>query len=536
MLWRSPWLRSARVGFPHILRDLATFRTKTSKAAPLVTHAQLLGRLPSGSGLSRGEPADHTGNEVKVAGLVRSARWKKSMVFAHIQDGTTYEPLQAILPVHLATGAITNGAYVELVGKWETSPAKGQSHELQVTAVENVGPSDAQENPIQKAAMTPQYLRTIPHLRIRTPCQALVARARSQITSSVSQHFYSRSRPVIQVHPPLITSSDCEGAGEVFTISAPKKSKDDTSTFFKEPKYLTVSSQLHLEAWSADVGDVWALSPTFRAEESDTSRHLAEFYMLEAEFRSVVNLEEVMSEAESLIRAIATSLSASDVGKELLQFYNDRKHRPPDSEQMDLTQRWNKVAAEPWPRITYTDAIAELIKAYNADSSLFTYEPDVNNGLALEHERWIVQKLSDNNPIFISHYPQPQKPFYMLPSHNQTSNSHVPTVECFDLLLPHGYAEVCGGSLREHRLENLINALREKNLLQKSTTRESEYPYLQPGESLGTLQWYADLRRFGSSPHGGFGIGFDRLLAYLTGVGNVRDVVGFPRYWGVCQC
>ncbi len=409
--------------------------------------------------------------------------------------------------------------------------------------------------------MTPQFLRTIPHMRIRTPFQALVTRARSQLTNSVSQHYFNRARPVIQVHPPLITSSDCEGAGEAFTVALPQKGKENAQSFFKDPKCLTVSSQLHLEAYCADLGDVWALSPTFRAEESDTSRHLAEFYMLEAEFRSTTTLEDVMLEVELLIRSIAQSLSDSGIGAELLDYYSDRRHRPADFESIDLANRWSLVgiSAQQWPRITFAEAVSELTKAQTANPNIFVHPPSADQGLALEHERWIVDNLSPGPPIFVTNYPHHLKPFYMLPSSTTTESTNPSsplTVACFDLLFPHGYAEVCGGSLREHRLENLIQAMRQKGLVKTTQPPSSSpipnnpsashnpndvspaagYPYLLPNENLGSLQWYADLRRFGSSPHGGFGVGFDRLLAYLVGVGNVRDVVGFPRYWGSCHC
>lgn len=395
--------------------------------------------------------------------------------------------------------------------------------------------------------MTPQYLRTIPHMRMRTPLQSLLARARSQVIQSASSYFNSRLRPAIQVHPPLITSSDCEGAGEVFSLTQPSK-KDDNEHFFKDPKYLTVSSQLHLEAWSADLGDVWALSPTFRAEESDTGRHLAEFYMLEAEYRSMNRLEHVMAETETLIRAMTEGLSASTTGKQVLEYYADRKHRSADIESVLLEERWSKVLSpSKWEQITYADAMVELEKASQAASTLFKHKPEWDQGLALEHERWIVENVSNGAPIFVTHYPRHMKPFYMLASeasdtadirHRTPESEDLrSTVACFDLLFPHGFAEVSGGSLREHRLDQLIMSMREKGLLKEaSSSQESHYPYLQPGESLGNLQWYADLRRFGSSPHGGFGIGFDRLLGYLVGLSNVRDVAGFPRYWGSCQC
>ena len=549
MLWRPlPWLRSARLGrtpnplhrnLPDLERSPWTQKKQlSSKTLPISTHEQLLH-------LATATPA--SSSDVTVAGIVRSARWKKNIVFAHIHDGTTYAPLQAILPTNLAAGVITNGAFVKLSGRWQSSPAKGQSHELHVSSIDHAGLSDAQEYPIQKASMTPQHLRTIPHMRIRTPFQGLLARARSELIASVSEHFSSRARPVVQVQPPLITSSDCEGAGEVFTVSAPKKTKD-VEHFFKEPKYLTVSSQLHLEAWSADLGDVWALSPTFRAEESDTGRHLAEFYMLEAEYRSL-SMEEIMAEVQSLIRWVTIRLSESSVGADLLKIYADHNHRPQDSEVVDLADRWNKLGPfeSQWPRITYTDAMSELVRAHDGDSSLFAHAPSWNTGLALEHERWIVDNVAAGIPTFVTHYPSHIKPFYMLPSSQSdldsieysegSSEKMSSTVACFDLLLPHGYAEAAGGSLREHRLKPLIENMRRKGLLKKAASPlESDYPGLEPGERLGNLQWYADLRRFGSSPHGGYGIGFDRLLAYLTGASNLRDVVGFPRYWGNCRC
>ncbi|RMZ87542.1 hypothetical protein DV736_g5226, partial [Chaetothyriales sp. CBS 134916] len=444
--------------------------------------------------------ASKTARRVTISGLVRSVRKQKHVAFAHIQDGTTYQPIQAILDPQLA-GSITNGAYVELSGRWERSKGNGQAYELQVEQINNIGESNADENPIQKQSMAADYLRTIPHMRMRTPFQSLVARVRSHLIRGAADYFDGLSPPAIQVHPPLITSSDCEGAGDVFTLSpqsynsrpesngcsSSAKDADKPKQFFRERKYLTVSSQLHLEAWSAELGNVWTLSPTFRAEESDTSRHLAEFYMLEAEFRGTDGLESVTKIAEELIKSLTLDLADHPTGAELLSLYTDRKHRPGDSEFPDLADRWSRLTAHAFL------------------------------------QRWLVDNLGGGRPIIVTDYPKLQKPFYMLPSCPDTSKeTDTGTVACFDILLPHGYAEVCGGSLREHRLGHL--------------TSSPSYPYLQSGESLGSLQWYADLRRFGSSPHGGFGLGFDRLLAYLSGAPSVRDVVGFPRYWGRADC
>ena len=463
-----------------------------------------------------------------------------------------------MLSPELAT-SLTNGVYVDLTGDWQKSRAKGQAYELQVTHINHVGESAPDDYPIQKQSMSAEYLRRIPHLRMRSSLQSLVARTRGHITRSVQDYFSNIEDGAVEVHPPLVTSSDCEGAGEVFTVAPFSNAMKQPSTgqttsteevhFFKEPKYLTVSSQLHLEAYSAELGNVWALSPTFRAENSDTSRHLAEFYMLEAEYRGINDLESMQRHAIDVICWIVERLSAHRTGKELLEFYADTKHRPLDIDEPNLEDRWARIthglvggssaSGGEWPTVSWSAAYKELLTAYDANPAVFTEKPNWNVGPSLQQERWIVENIGKGFATIVNHYPTSIKPFYMLPSNTSTTDSDDPksTVACFDILLPYGYAEVCGGSLREHRLPNLIDAMRRKKLLKHAKhPSESDYPYLRQGESLGSLQWYADLRRYGSSPHGGFGIGFDRLLAYLTGVSNVRDVVGFPRSWGRADC
>jgi asparaginyl-tRNA synthetase len=382
------------------------------------------------------------------------------------------------------------------------------------------------------------------------------------LTAAIATHFHTAAEtPVYQVHPPLITSSDCEGAGEVFTITpqsqkqAPgtseDKSKEEARLYFREPKYLTVSSQLHLEAYSAELGDVFTLSPTFRAEESDTPRHLAEFYMLEAEHRDI-SLDELLSKVKALVFHLTQAVRDHRTGRELLEYYSDHKHRASDDKPVDLEDRWSRLLG-PWHTVDYSSAIIALEEAHRSSGGkLFATRPRWEHGLQLEHERWIVDNLAEGKPVFVTHYPKAIKPFYMLASSFETASSpeqgsalqpdhaseNRDTVACFDLLLPHGYCETVGGSLREHRLENLIQNMRQSGLLKEEQNNGNGdgYPFLHPGESLGSLKWYADLRRFGSSPHGGYGLGFDRLLAYLTGVSNVRDVVGFPRTWGRADC
>ena len=301
-------------------------------------------------------------------------------------------------------------------------------------------------------------------------------------------------------------------------------------------------------AYAAEVGSVWTLCPTFRAERSDTPRHLAEFYMLEVEVNHVRQLEDIMDLAEDLIRHIVGELRGSFTGMEMqevrLRASEDGAGQPPheaEDTSVDLGERWNSLTqASRWERISYTKAMEHLVQV--AESSNFQYKPSWSAGLQLEHERHLVEAFGKGGPLFVTDYPQAIKPFYMFPSAAAATATEATTVANFDLLFPH-VAELIGGSLREHRLPQLLSNMRKQGLLRESVVKEREptgesslYPGLQPQESLGSLEWYADLRRYGSAPHGGFGLGFDRLLAYLTGVTHLRDVVGFPRYWGRADC
>lgn len=408
-----------------------------------------------------------------------------------------------------------------------------------------------QNFPLQKKYQTSEFLRTIPHLRLRTPLNALLARFRSECLFGLAQYFRDhKNGAIVQVQPPVITSSDCEGAGEVFTISPRDQDagapKAQTELFFREPKYLTVSTQLHLEAYAAELGSVWTLSPTFRAEKSDTPRHLSEFYMLEVEINFVEKLEELMSFTEDLLRHMV-DLTQSTVGDELLYLRKAAEANGETEQSLDLQSRWKDLSRKsPWPRVSYTEAMQLLLDASSEHLVSFKYKPSWTTGLQLEHEKYLVESIGQGAPVFITDYPEAIKPFYMSPSSSTTNNLPTDptrsTVACFDLLLPE-VCEVVGGSLREHRLEHLIQNMREHNLLRARSTPTSPtdssgeaYPYLHPNEDLGALKWYADLRRYGSSPHGGFGLGFDRLLCFLTGVSNVRDMVPFPRYFGRADC
>lgn len=534
-----------------------TTRSNPSRQPPLRNHASLLSQK------------DIDSSPVRVAGLVRSVRKQKKLAFAHLSDGSTYAPIQAVLQPEDAH-ELHNGAYAELEGIWQDSPGGKQAQEMNVHKVLAVGPSDVDASPLQKKTMTVDHLRMVPHMRLRVPMYSLLARVRSQVVASAHDFYSGMHNPLdeaIYVQPPIITSSDCEGAGEVFTvtpklhlslhaINREQGQQQQQQHYFRNPKYLTVSSQLHLEAFSAELGDVWTLAPAFRAEASDTGRHLAEMWMLEAEHRGITQLDELISRTQHLIRHLASGLIESRVGMEALQWYKHPAHGLENESEVDLLARWKALAHSDWPTFTYTDVMKELQLAFENNPTLFEREPTWDDGLHLEHEKWTVQNLGQDKPTVITHYPKAQKPFYMLPATDEAdlSQGRV-TVACFDLLLPHGTCEVVGGSLREHRLEHLISSMREKGLLSPSThparptfspgqydatapapppEKQPAYPFLRPGEFLGNLDWYVDLRRFGSSPHGGFGLGFDRLLMHLTGINNVRDVVPFPRTFKNC--
>lgn len=388
--------------------------------------------------------------------------------------------------------------------------------------------ADSQTYPIQKKYHTPEFLRTVPHLRPRTTLNSGLLRLRSQTIASLTKFFADNH--FTQTHPPILTSSDCEGAGEVFRVipsaetdSPPAKARKEPD-FFGSTKYLTVSTQLHLEALAQGVGNVWTLSPVFRAEKSDTSRHLSEFYMLEAEMSFVEDLGGVMDLAENMLRSLSNDLSESAVVRELVS-RSDREDMGYTSNE-EVMRRWEGLRQDSWPRITYTDAVALLQEKANL---LERNPPEWGEGLQSEHEKFVASYVGASKPVFVTNYPQDIKAFYMRvsqpsslnPATSGQENSPGATVDCFDLLVPE-FCEIAGGSMRENRFDPLLAAMARQGL----TNDQKSSP----------LEWYADLRRWGCPPHGGFGIGFDRLLCYLSGVPTIRDIVAFPRYFGRCDC
>ncbi|KAI9441417.1 asparaginyl-tRNA synthetase [Lactarius indigo] len=430
---------------------------------------------------------------VQVHGWVKSVRLQKRVAFAMVHDGTTSKSLQVVFQnPALAKKRLTNGASVRLTGVLVPSPGSGQDNELLADSVDVLGECDPETYPIQKQALTTDYLRDHAHLRVRTDVQGAVLRLRDAVMRSFHEFF--RDNDFTYAHTPIITSNDTEGAGETFRVvpalsgrASHSPTTQDTE-FFSKPSYLTVSSQLHLEALSNGVARVWTLSPCFRAEHSQTSRHLAEFWMLEAEWAFVYSVEDICSVVEASIKHVLR-LDSSDW--RLLQ-KDAGTSRAPMAGSSEVS----------WARITYTDAIHELQKS----GVHFQYPPTWGAALQSEHERWLAESFA-RGPIFVTDYPSAIKPFYM------RQNDDGKTVACFDLLVPH-VGELVGGSLREERTTLLEAAIK------------------QHGLDDGVYQWYLDLRKFGGAPHGGYGMGFERLISWLSGIENVRECIPMPRWSG----
>ncbi|KAF3114416.1 asparaginyl-tRNA synthetase [Orbilia oligospora] len=485
-----------------------------------------------------------TQNDIKdqaaIKGWIQTIRKQKGVCFATVTDGSTAQTVQVVMTPEQGS-ALTIGAAAKITGSWQESPVKkAQQKELLATDVKLLAESDPGTYPLQKKSHTFEYLRTIPHLRLRSSTSRSILQLRSTALSQISTYFTTNS--FTQVQPPILTSSDCEGAGEVFAVTA-----SDRKPFFTDPVYLTVSSQLHLEAVALAMSKVWCMSPTFRAEKSDTARHLNEFYMLEAEIAFVENgIEDVMKVVEGVIKSIVQGLVNNEVlKKDLLIRRNDDVGL---LEPEQLEKRWDGIINMPWRRVTYTKAIEALKQAvkrgedYKArmSSSLnpnskgtleiqvpwdegaeFKFPVEWGMNLQSEHEKYLACAVGGGAPVFITDYPKQLKPFYMLPNSNEIKDEEGrETVACFDLLLPQ-VGEIVGGSMRENRYDMLEAEMKRRGMSE---------------ESIKQLGWYLELRKWGCAPLGGFGIGFDRLLAYLAGVENIRETVAFPRWFDRCLC
>ncbi|KAF3908071.1 hypothetical protein ABW21_db0204630 [Orbilia brochopaga] len=450
-----------------------------------------------------------------VHGWVPSIRRMKNVSFATLSDGSTARVVQVVLSPELAKG-LTIGAAAKITGSWQTSLKEdAQQRELVADHVEILGESDP-----GKKSHTFEYLRTIPHLRSRSGVARSLLLLRSAALSHLSNFFNARG--FLQTHPPVLTSSDCEGAGEVFSLARRRDGEGKEEEFFGDKTYLTVSAQLHLEALALAASRVWCLAPTFRAERSDTARHLSEFYMLEAEVAFVDELAQVMDLVEDMMRDLVSGV-ANDTNIRADLMGRRRGEGDTSLDPASLEKRWADVTSKPWQRVTYTEAVDVLLKA-KAGGRKFKFPVRWGVNLQSEHEKYLAEVVGDGAPVFVTDFPAQLKPFYMLPNDKQGAAStnddddERRTVSCFDLLVPQ-VGEIVGGSMREHRYEKLEKAM-------AGMTEEARRQ----------LEWYLELRKWGSMRHGGFGMGFDRLLGYIAGVENIRETVAFPRWHGRCSC
>lgn len=461
--------------------------------------------------------ADKTGYEATVMGWVRTFR---NTQFIALNDGSTNNNLQVVVSLGMLDDAtlkrITTGACIKAVGEVIPSLGKGQKVELKATGIEILGDSDAEKFPLQPKKHSLEFLREIAHLRFRTNTFGAVFRVRHSLAFAI--HKFFNDRGFIYLHTPIITASDAEGAGEMFKVttlpldgSAPKL--DDGSINFKEDFFgrstnLTVSGQLEGELAAMAFSDIYTFGPTFRAENSNTTRHLAEFWMIEPEV-AFNDLEDNMDLAESFIKYIIGY--AIENNKEDLEFLAQRQEEEeklkPQHErsEMGLLEKLNFVVNNDFERLTYTEAIEILKESNHNKKKKFQYLVEGwGVDLQSEHERYLVEK-HFKKPVILTNYPKEIKAFYM------RQNDDGKTVAAMDILAP-GIGEIVGGSQREERIEKLLERMKEMHI---------------PAEE---LDWYLDTRRFGSCPHAGFGLGFERLVLFVTGMTNIRDVIPFPRF------
>ena len=426
------------------------------------------------------------GDTVEATGWVKTSRFSKNVSFVHVMDGSTVRTLQVVLSAEDALEFKTRlviGAAVKIAGSLVESPAKGQTVELAPTKIEVLGDCDASEYPLQKKRTSLEHLRTMQHLRPRTNTFQSLFRVRNALAWQI--HKFFQERGFQWIHTPIITSSDCEGAGEMFAVVA----GDDPAAFFGEPAFMTVSGQLEVEAFASSFSDVYTFGPTFRAENSNTTRHASEFWMIEPEI-AFADLGDVISLATDFMKTVTAGTLAQCPDD--FAFF-DARIEP------GLIETLNKAIESEFAVISYDEAIALLM----ASGKKFEYKVAPGAHLQSEHERYLAEE-HFQGPVFVTDYPIEQKSFYM------RVNDDGRTVAATDLLVPR-IGEVIGGSQREERFD----VLHEQMTLR--------------GIDTATYDWYLDLRRFGSVPHGGFGLGFERMLMWLTGMKNIRDVLPYPR-------
>ena len=447
----------------------------------------------------------YIGTTVKVAGWVRSNRNSKNVGFLVVNDGTYFTPLQVVYSADTADfdkiGTLNVGTAVIAEGKLVATPDAKQPFELQAEKVSVEGESTP-DYPLQKKRHTMEYLRTIPHLRARTNTFEAVFKVRSLAAYAIHKFFQERN--FVYVHTPLITGSDAEGAGEMFQVTTldlndvPKTEDgkaDYSKDFFGKETNLTVSGQLNGETFAQAFKNIYTFGPTFRAENSNTTRHAAEFWMIEPEI-AFADLEDDMELAESMLKYIINYVLENAPAE--MEFFNNFVDK-------GLIERLHNVADNDFARVTYTDAVDILMK----HNDQFDYKVSWGVDLQTEHERFLTEQIY-KRPVFVTDYPKEIKAFYM------KLNPDKKTVAAVDCLVP-GIGEIIGGSQREDNYDLLKQRMDELGM------DESQYDF------------YLDLRKYGSTRHAGFGLGFERCVMYLTGMGNIRDVIPFPRTVGNCE-
>ena len=442
---------------------------------------------------------------VKAEGWVRTKRDSKNVSFLDINDGSSLKGLQAVLDKSIIPGetisAITTGCSVEAEGRLVKSPGGNQAVELQAEKITVIGPCPA-DYPLQKKRHTMEFLREKAHLRARTNTFSSVARVRNSMAYAI--HSFFQENGFVYVHTPLITASDCEGAGAQFQVTTldlenlprTEDGKTDYSKdFFGRHASLTVSGQLEVETYCLALSNVYTFGPTFRAENSNTARHLSEFWMVEPEM-AFTRLEGNMECAEKFLKYIFKYVL--DHNQEDMEFFSKFVLK-------GVIETLEHVINSPFEHITYTEAI-KLLEKHNSE-----FEYPVNWGVDIqsEHERYLTEQIA-KRPVIVTDYPKEIKAFYM------TLNDDGKTVRAMDVLAPR-LGEIIGGSEREYRYDVLLSRMKELDL------NPEDY------------WWYLDLRKYGSVPHAGFGLGFDRAIQYVTGIQNIRDVIPYPRYVGNCE-
>lgn len=443
--------------------------------------------------------------EIKVSGWIKTVRDSKSFGFIEINDGSFFKNLQIVFDTSLPNFdeicKFTISSSIEVTGVFTKTENAKQAFELKATKIELVASSDP-EYPLQKKRHSFEYLRTIAHLRPRTNTFNAVFRVRSVLSYAIHKFFQERN--FVYVHTPLITGSDCEGAGEMFNLNTfdlknvpltEEGEVDFSKDFFGKPAHLTVSGQLNVETYAFAFRNVYTFGPTFRAENSNTVKHAAEFWMIEPEI-CFADLKDDMDLAEDMLKYVIQYVL--DNCPEEMQFFNQFVDNT-------LLDRLNNVMNSEFGRISYTDAIKELEK----HNDKFEFKVSWGCDLQTEHERFLSEQIF-KKPVFVTDYPAEIKAFYM------KQNPDGKTVAATDLLAP-GIGEIIGGSQREDSLEILQEKIKTLGL------NEEDY------------WWYLDLRKYGSVPHAGFGLGFERLMMYITGMQNIRDVLPFPRTPKNCE-